>query len=102
MPRRPCLVCGTLASGSYCTRHAPKSGSRAWAGGSTRAWRNLRAQALQRDGRCVKCGARDQLAVHHVVPLAEGGALGLDGLTTLCEPCHRVAHGPADRSGSPR
>jgi len=96
MTSRPCIVCGTLAAGSYCDRHAPKPGSRAWRGGSTRQWRQLRAQALQRDGdRCVKCGARDQLAVHHVVPLAEGGALGLDGLTTLCEPCHHAAHRPA-------
>jgi 5-methylcytosine-specific restriction endonuclease McrA len=93
MPRRPCLVCGQLATGSYCTRHAPKSGSRAWAGGSTRAWRTLRAQALQRDGdRCVKCGRPDRLAVHHVVPLAEGGTMALDGLTTLCHDCHHAAH----------
>lgn len=93
MPRRPCIVCGTLATGTYCPRHAPKPGSRAWAGGSTRAWRALRWQALQRDGhRCVRCGKRGQLAVHHVVPLAEEGVLTLDNLTVLCEPCHRAAH----------
>lgn len=94
MPRRPCIVCGTLATGTYCPRHAPQSGSRAWRGGSTRAWRTLRAQVLQRDGhRCVQCGSPGPLAVHHVVPVAEGGAMSLDNLTILCEPCHRAAHG---------
>lgn len=93
MPSRPCIVCGTLATGTYCPRHAPKPGSRAWRGGSTRAWRKVRAQALQRDGdRCVKCGSGGPLQVHHVVPLAEGGSMALDGLTTLCSDCHHVAH----------
>ncbi len=78
MPKRPCLVCGRLAPGSYCDRHAPKQASRAWQGGSTRAWRTLRAQALARDGhRCVQCGRTGQLH---------------EGLTTLCETCHHAQH----------
>jgi 5-methylcytosine-specific restriction endonuclease McrA len=95
MPSRPCLVCGQLATGSRCSAHQPaSSGSKAWAGGSTRAWRTVRAQALQRDGdRCVRCGATSPLVVHHLVPLAEGGTMALDGLATLCEPCHHAAHG---------
>lgn len=98
MPVRPCLVCGQLATGSYCPTHAPKQGSRAWRGGSTRAWRNVRAQALARDGhRCVQCGTSGPLQVHHVVPLAEGGSMALDALTTLCEHCHRAAHRPTAR-----
>lgn len=47
-----------------------------------------------RDGsRCVRCGATAPLAVHHVVPVAEGGAMAVDNLTTLCERCHGDAHG---------
>lgn len=96
MPSRPCIVCGTLATGTYCPAHAPKQGSRAWRGGSTRQWRALRLEALSRDGhRCVRCGRPDRLAVHHLVPLAESGTMALDGLTTLCKPCHHAAHQPA-------
>lgn len=91
---RPCLTCGRpTPGGSYCARHKPQEGSRAWRGGSTRAWRKLREQALERDGgRCVRCGRTDQLTVHHRVPLAEGDTMDLDGLTTLCQDCHHEAH----------
>lgn len=54
--------------------------SAAWSGGSTRAWRRLRAFVLDRDGwACrvevdgVPCGAYADTA-DHVVPLSEGGA----------------------------
>ncbi len=85
MPRRPCLICGQLASGSYCDRHRR--------GGSIRAWRNLRAQAVSRDGhRCVERGATERLAAHHVVPVAEGGVNTLDNLAVLCKGCHGAVH----------
>lgn len=56
-------------------------------------WDRLRKQALLRDGhRCVRCGNTEPLAAHHVVPVAEGGTMTLDNVTTLCEHCHRTAH----------
>ena len=53
---------------------------------------HARRLVLARDGhRCVKCGAGGTLEVDHIVPIAEGGkGVGLDGLRTLCRPCHRA------------
>ena len=103
MPRRPCIgrhrdgsLCGVLTDGSYCPAHQRP----AWAqrSPSSRAtarpgWNKLRARALRRDGQCVRCGATERLAVHHRVPVAEGGAMSLDNLSVLCEDCHGDAHG---------
>jgi 5-methylcytosine-specific restriction endonuclease McrA len=62
---------------------------------SSMAWQNARAAARKRDGeRCRRCGASEQLEVHHVVPLAEGGAeFALSNLTTLCHDCHVAVGG---------
>ena len=53
-------------------------------------WGSVRRRTLHRDGwRCQQCGAAGRLEVHHLVPLAEGGApYDLDNLQTLCRPCH--------------
>lgn len=92
MPRRPCIVCGTLTLGaSRCPAHAGRS----WAGGSTRSWRSLRAAALLRDGHaCTRCGSAVGLSVHHVVPKHAGGTDTPGNLLTLCAGCHGDAHGP--------
>jgi 5-methylcytosine-specific restriction endonuclease McrA len=38
------------------------------------AWQKIRAQVRQRDGNgCRECGSSQQLQVHHIVPLSEGG-----------------------------
>ena len=57
---------------------------------SSMAWQNARAAARKRDGeRCQRCGATEGLEVHHITPLAEGGAeFDLSNLTTLCQECH--------------
>jgi 5-methylcytosine-specific restriction endonuclease McrA len=54
------------------------------------AWQNARAAARKRDGeRCRQCGSIDKLEVHHIKPLAEGGAeFDLSNLMTLCQQCH--------------
>jgi 5-methylcytosine-specific restriction endonuclease McrA len=59
------------------------------------AWQNARQAARRRDGeRCRQCGSTDKLEVHHVVPLAEGGAeFALSNLVTLCQECHLDAGG---------
>jgi len=90
MALKPCLRCGTLTrSGSYCAAHAPAQSSTAWRGGSTRAWRQLREQVLQRDGRrCVRCTSTRQLEVHHVISRADGGRDELTNLVTLCQRHH--------------
>lgn len=53
------------------------------------AWRRLRETVFERDGReCTYCGATDDLAVDHVVPLARGGTNDLGNLTPACRPCN--------------
>lgn len=100
MPKRPCLRRGCrelTATGSYCPSHTPP----AWArrSPSSRAtarpgWNAVRAQALQRDGHaCTRCGSTIDLAVHHVVAVADGGTNTLGNLATYCPACHARAHG---------
>jgi 5-methylcytosine-specific restriction endonuclease McrA len=89
MPRRACLVCGALTSGSYCPRHRKRNGS-------TRRWRELRVRALIRAGsRCERCGSRDKLHAHHLVPVEAGGRDQLRNLQVLCEGCHKSEHTPS-------
>ena len=43
---------------------------------------------LVRDGRCLRCGATEGLAVDHVVPIALGGSSHIGNLQTLCRSCN--------------
>ena len=49
-----------------------------------------RLQALLRDSMCVKCGAKDELEVHHKKGLKSNK---LKDLVTLCKSCHLSMHG---------
>ena len=64
-----------------------------------RQWARARRAALDRDlWRCRRCGYPDGLEVHHVEPLAAGGApLALANLETVCRWCHLGAHLSAER-----
>jgi len=56
-------------------------------------WKRKRYAVLQRDGfRCVRCGSKNNLQVHHKTyrnifnePLSD--------LITLCKKCHKKQHG---------
>jgi RNA-directed DNA polymerase len=65
-----------------------------WNGWTEQAdWRNIRDEALARDGyHCAQCGSQENLDVHHIIPKHKGGTDTLDNLITLCEKCH-VAQG---------
>jgi 5-methylcytosine-specific restriction endonuclease McrA len=78
--------------------------SRAWKGGSTRAWRKVRAYVLERDGYTCRvpdadgrpCGAPATDA-GHIVPKGQGGTDTPDNLRGECEPHNssdggRLAH----------
>lgn len=53
----------------------------------------LRATVLERDGyKCVECHVTEELALHHKLPVSEGGAHTDDNLVTLCWDCHKKAH----------
>ena len=51
---------------------------------------NARAQVIERDkGRCIQCGSRERLHVHH---LGDPDNHALDNMETLCASCHRKRH----------
>ncbi len=58
------------------------------------AWKRLRRQALERDGRrCRLCNGSEALQVHHRYYPEVLGTETVDALTTLCGSCHEaVAH----------
>ena len=67
------------------------------------AWKRARSAALSRAGRrCEECrGPSLDLEVHHVRPLAAGGApFELGNLKCLCKPCHYAVKG-GEREQSP-
>ena len=66
---------------------------------------------LRANGRCEACGSAapfmrtdgtPYLEVHHVTPLAEGGADTVDNTMALCPTCHRRAHHANDREAFSR
>lgn len=42
--------------------------------------------------KCVICGCKDKLEVHHVKPKSEGGSNNVFNLVTLCKRCHKIIH----------
>ncbi|HEV8653324.1 MAG TPA: HNH endonuclease signature motif containing protein [Actinomycetes bacterium] len=77
--------------------------SRGWKGGSTRAWRRVRRQVLERDGyRCQLkldvCTTRATTA-HHV----KGKAMGDDPrfLVAACQPCNLKVGDPTKHDPAP-
>lgn len=80
--------------------------SRAWAGGSTRRWRQLRAYVLQRDRhRCQipkGTGICGEHATHvdHIVPLADGGPKWEpSNCRASCAPCNLSRGTQGTRAG---
>lgn len=62
-----------------------------------------KSKVLERDnGVCLRCGATDNLEVHHIIPAAHGGTDDLENLATLCKECHRIAHATGSQHGSGR
>jgi 5-methylcytosine-specific restriction endonuclease McrA len=56
-------------------------------------FREKRLLALKRDGyKCVKCGATENLHVHHIIALSKDGTNDLGNLVTLCPSCHAEEH----------
>jgi|ERR1017187_254492 hypothetical protein len=51
---------------------------------------SVRIFVWQRDqGRCVQCGAREELEFDHIIPVVEGGSNTERNIHLLCEPCNR-------------
>jgi hypothetical protein len=47
---------------------------------------------------CCNCGAKEDLHVHHIVPLALGGTNRISNCAVICATCHRKVHGLSDES----
>jgi hypothetical protein len=59
----------------------------------TRRWKDTRRRTLIRVGRiCERCGHDQNLDVHHITALKDGGApYDPHNLRVLCRSCHRTA-----------
>lgn len=58
------------------------------------SYRKWRIAVVKRDGKCVKCGSKDDLEAHHIKHFSEYPELALDlnnGIT-LCKKCHVNLH----------
>ena len=65
---------------------------------STSRWKAVRLMAMHRDSwQCRQCGRVTGLQVHHIEPIAAGGAgFDLDNLETICRDCHYGRHRRVD------
>lgn len=56
-------------------------------------WKALRATVLIRDGNtCTKCGAKNNLQIHHKRYTGEPWEAPINDLVTLCDECHEQIH----------
>jgi 5-methylcytosine-specific restriction endonuclease McrA len=52
----------------------------------------FRRRALRKTGgRCARCGSRDRVEAHHVLPLLFGGTNDPENAMPLCHECHRYS-----------
>lgn len=51
-------------------------------------WRRLRLKVIERDKKCVYCGRKTFLCVHHVLAVRYGGKDEMINLETVCRVCH--------------
>ena len=42
------------------------------------------------EGRCIRCGAEEDLQFDHVIPVARGGGNAPENIQVLCGPCNRA------------
>ena len=68
--------------------------SRSWAKGSSKGWRRLRQQVIQRDGGvCQYCGSDENLHIDHIIPKRLNGSDDMDNLITACRRCNLAKGG---------
>ncbi|MEU6765892.1 HNH endonuclease [Streptomyces sp. NPDC046853] len=98
MPRAKsiCLSAGCLipsVTDGRCVAHQTRnSWNRTSARNASRPkdWSKRRTRTLVRDRfTCQRCGAKKDLEVDHIVPVARGGSWEPDNLWVLCKTCHK-------------
>ena len=53
------------------------------------AWKKL-SQKKCANGICHRCGSREKLQVHHIIPTRQGGTREERNLVVLCSSCHKI------------
>jgi len=113
--KRICQTCGKVfywppwyGKGKYCSircaaeatsKRMKGSGNPNWKGGPIKynyirrgfGWRRIRKAILERDNyTCQRCGAKNNLTVHHILPYREFKNNEERNLVTLCRSCHQI------------
>ena len=52
----------------------------------------IRNVVITEDSKCEICGSKDDLQLHHIIPINMFGDNRLDNLTVLCRKCHAAVH----------
>lgn len=93
-PRKhPCRTptCSNLVRSGYCEACRTPANQRPSAAkrGYGRPHRRWRAQVLERDPICRKCGKEPSIEAHHIIPIGRGGApLDINNGMGLGKVCH--------------
>ena len=54
------------------------------------SWPIVRRKVLARcDHKCTICGSDEEIEIHHIVPVQDGGMMDMGNLTAVCFKCHR-------------
>ena len=58
-----------------------------------KGWFKTREKVFEKYGRCCSmCGSEQNVEVHHIIPIREGGTNELENLIPLCRDCHQEIH----------
>jgi hypothetical protein len=59
---------------------------------NTQRWRNLRKEVLDQKPACSRCGSKEELQVHHIMPHRGQEELFFNprNLVVLCKSCHQL------------
>lgn len=67
-----------------------------------RSFRQIRTKVKKRDNyRCVRCTSKDDLTLHHIQKVEDGGDNSANNLMLICAICHQKWHSLQDIFGLP-
>lgn len=111
-PKRPCSFpgCPNLTAGRFCEEHEKQENKRYEKYDRDpetrrrygRAWKRIRDKYMATHPLCEQCLMDGKLTpaqeIHHIIPLAHGGAHVESNLMALCTTCHsRITAEMGDR-----
>ena len=92
--------CSTDCLDDWRAKYKTGQNNHMWRGGSTirdsvkkqlhgPSWRKIRSREIRNE--CRICGSGEDLHLHHIIALLDGGTNGAWNLMTLCQSCHKTA-----------